>query len=342
MLYALSVVGGAAVGGFILLDPTNAGIARETNYYTIRVTSGAWLRTDQELTQPGITAAIALAGTAGVFDPPGTVFALQLDRLTHSRVKPSDPTFLFYSHEQIQMELLRAMAVNRGADRIRALVVGGGGYTFPRCARTLVPTAGVDVVEIDPGVTAVSYDRLGLDPGLGIVSYHMDGRQFVAERATPGQYDLITLDAVNDLTVPYHLLTREFNEDVRKALAPNGGYLLTVIDYLEDGRLWKAAVHTLRETFPHVQVLTANPDYRPTDQQVYVLYAGSVPLDVTSLRNNMQRHGTMSPYTHALPPGEQTRLLAKHPRQILTDQFAPVDNLMAEVFRRRKDSDPEE
>ena len=33
----------------------------------------------------------------------------------------------------------------------------------------------------------------------------MDGRQYVAERAAPGSYDLIIQDAVNDLSVPAHV-----------------------------------------------------------------------------------------------------------------------------------------
>ena len=64
------------------------------------------------------------------------------------------------------------------------LVIGGGGYTFPRYAKTELPETVMDVVEIDPGVTKVAYDHLGLKPGL-TNDFNMDGRQFVAERATP-------------------------------------------------------------------------------------------------------------------------------------------------------------
>ena len=48
------------------------------------------------------------------------------------------------------------------------------------------------------------------------MSHHMDGRQFVQERAPTGHYQLIVQDAVNDLSVPYHILTKEYNDAVKR------------------------------------------------------------------------------------------------------------------------------
>jgi spermidine synthase len=306
LLYAQSIALGCVIGGFILSSHMDSRIVRETNYYTIAVV---------------------------VEDDEPELRTLMLDRLIHSIVNVNDPNFIYYDHEQTQMELLRAV-VEAHPEEQRVLVIGGGGYTFPRAARTQIPTARVEVVEIDPGVTAVAYSHLGLDPGLGVVTYNQDGRQFVAERAEPGVYHLVTLDAVNDLSVPYHLLTREFNEAVRKTLTPDGVYLVTVIDHLEDGKLWRATFHTLRQTFPHVELLATQPDYDSHGRQVYVFYAADRPLDLDALHATLKRQGVAEEYSHRLPPGELERLLSKYPAVVLTDQYAPVDNLMADVFRR--------
>jgi hypothetical protein len=110
-------------------------------------------------------------------------------------------------------------------------------------------------------------------------------------------------------------------------------YLLTVIDRLEDGRLWRSAVRTLRQTFPHVELVSPHTKYEPDEQQVYVIYASDRPLDLGALA----RHGPVKPFTHRLRPGETERLLAKDGGVLLTDQYAPVDNLMAAVFRRRQE-----
>jgi spermidine synthase/MFS family permease len=310
LLYPLSLVAGAVVFGFTLIPQMNAGVVRDTNYYTIQV-------------------------LADETDP--DVRKLQLDALLHSVVKKSDPLFLHYQHERIHLELLRTAALAHPAGP-RVLVIGGGGYTFPRAGKTAVPNCAMDVVEIDPGVTAVSYQYLFLDPAMGIRSFHMDGRQFVSEKAPPGHYHLITLDAVNDLTVPAHLLTAEFAKEVRTALTPDGVYVLTVIDRLTDGRLWRAAVHTLRKEFPHVELLSADPQFDPDGQAVYVIYAASTPFDPGKLRAALAAGGGgTTPATHRpADAADIDRLLGALPPVVLTDQFAPVDNMMADVFRRRK------
>ncbi len=326
-LYLLSIAGGGIVGGALLVGEAlrQQGVVAETNYYTIRVTA----EPDRSADSPEYT--------------------LLLDRLIHSKVRPADPGYLHYEHEHIQLEFLQV-----AGPKPRALVIGGGGYTFPRAARTFLPGSTVDVVEIDPGVTRVAYSHLGLQPSLGISSAHLDGRQFIAERAAPGSYDLVTLDAVNDLSVPAHLLTVECNQAVRRVLAPNGVYLVTVIDAVRDGRLWKAVYHTLRQTWPHVTLLCdepglADPDQMP-DRAVLVLYASDQPLDLNRLRAGLPKLPPVAAavaggaagqgedlhlFTHIVPADAVNDWLAAEPSLVLTDQYAPVDNLMARVFRRR-------
>ena len=72
----------------------------------------------------------------------------------HSSVDPDDPWYLYYEHEHIQMEFL--WAARTGSPNPRVLVIGGGGYTFPRYAMEVLPETRMDVVEIDPGVTQVA------------------------------------------------------------------------------------------------------------------------------------------------------------------------------------------
>ena len=47
-------------------------------------------------------------------------------------------------------------------------------------------------------------------------------------------------------------------------------------------------------------------------------------------------------YTNVIPSARLAPFLAADPGILLTDQFAPVDNLMAEVFRYRYRSRPED
>lgn len=359
LLYLFSIALGGIVGGFILLgfERRDGSIATvESNYYTIKVGGG----------------------------PPRTpegALSLHLDHLLHSVVDPDNPTYLYYTHEHIQMEFL--WLARADSPEPKALVIGGGGYTFPRCALALMPEASVDVVEIDPKVTRVAKAHLGLKDHPHLHITHMDGRQFVSERAAPGSYDLVVQDAVNDLSVPGHLMTKEYNDAVKAVLKPGGVYLLTIIDSVGEGKLWKAAMATLAKSFPHVDLLTAHyvpeggtpeGDDWDNQRQVLVIYASDKPFSPEALWNAVpdlvSMEGTarvaVLPIASIDLPGSGAMFvlplaLAKHveaprrsvvhtilvpserfktftdrePGVVLTDQFCPVDNLMADVFRNR-------
>ncbi len=304
----------------------------ESNYYRIAV-SGPTSASHTDDQYP----IAAVVGPAAV--RPRERRWMNLDHLTHSVVDLNDPTFLYYKHEQIQLEAVYAATAAHPAGP-RVLVIGGGGYTFPRCVKTLVPAANVDVVEIDPAVTAAAVNHLGFDPTLATV-HHMDGRQFVAERAAPGTYHVATLDAVNDYSVPYHLLTKECNAAVKRVLAPDGVYLVTVIDEVHDGKLWKAAYHTLSETFAYVTVLFPRGEFdtedpRALQRSVIVLYASDKPFDVAAWSAARRAADGRASGTLAVPHGLAVEMLTTEPKRVvLTDQFSPVDNLMMQVFRKQ-------
>lgn len=329
MLYPLCAVGGILVGGGYMLFKSKRISDAESNYYTIRVLVAPDHTSDQH-------PLISVVGPTAV--PPRDLRWMQLDHLTHSVADLNDPTYLYYEHEQIQLEAVYAAATAHPAGQ-RVLVIGGGGYTFPRCVKTLVTTASVEVVEIDPEVTATAVRLMGFDPKLA-TSRHMDGRQFVAERATPGTYQVAMLDAVNDYSVPYHLLTKECNDAVKRTLTSDGVYLVTVIDEVYDGKLWKAAYHTLKETFPNVTVVFPKGQFnteKPEEmgRAVIVLYASDRPLNVPDWSAARRKAASKASDVYAVPDEIVQRMLATEPKPIvLTDQYSPVDNLMMQVFRK--------
>jgi hypothetical protein len=60
-----------------------------------------------------------------------------------------------------------------------ALMIGGGAYSYPKDFLKKHPEARLDVVEIDPGVTALAQQYFNLKPSAQLHIYHEDGR-FVA------------------------------------------------------------------------------------------------------------------------------------------------------------------
>ena len=314
LLFAGSIVMGIAVVGMAMFGWGSGRYTMESKYYAIKVDDDREKRFG-----PGVK-------------------ILTLDHLIHSYLKPADPDFLGYLHEEVQGELVRT-AASKGDTQI--LVIGGGGYTFPRWVEHNLPTVEVDVVEIDPGVTEVAHRHLGLSRQTRIRSYHMDGRQFIRETAEQNHYELVIQDAVNDLAVPYHLMTKEYNDAVKATLAKDGAYLLTLIDSIQDGELWRAAVHTMQKSFKHVALLDPEGFTQPQNRHVFIVYGSDVPLDLADVqavaREAYARRGEEKPpYIHVMEPERLEHFLGPpEKRMLLTDQYAPVDNLMSSIFRNR-------
>jgi spermidine synthase len=258
--------------------------------------------------------------------------ALMLDHLIHSYVVLDDPTSLDYGYERAYADLTRIHSTGR--PNMNTLFIGGGGYTFPRYIGAVYPEATVDVIEIDPAVTATAYERLGLPRASRIRSFNEDARTFLMEWTDPQRYDVVFGDAFNDLSVPYHLTTAEFNRIIASRLKPDGIYLVNVIDKFEGGEFLKAYANSLRTAFPYVYLFGRGMAFQPFDRNTYVLMASGQPLDRAALDQETADDDAFS----RTVPLEEDRLNAylRSGRALtLTDDFAPVDQLLARLFVER-------
>ena len=158
--------------------------AEESQYYAIRV---------QRTVRP---------------DTGAPIHALHLDKLVHSYSDRADPSFLEYGYLRIFDEVARAS----GGSRL--LFIGGGGYTLPRRIEQEHPRMRIDVVEIDPAVTRIAKRFFGLPRKTRIRTINEDARWFTMRERGP--YDVVFIDAFNDLSVPYHLATREYALELRR------------------------------------------------------------------------------------------------------------------------------
>jgi spermidine synthase len=257
------------------------------------------------------------------------VRVLILDRLVHSYTSLGNPTKLVYRYEQIYAEATAFRA--QQDDRLRALFIGGGGYTFPRYMEAVYPESESHVLEIDPGVTQVAHSLLGLSRDTEIVTYNEDARLFL-EREPTRVYDLIMGDAFNDFSVPYHLTTKEFNERVRAWLADDGLYVVNIIDG-QRGDFLRAYVHTLRQTFRHVYLVPTLESWRETAHATFVLIASDDALDRGAFETIEGGDGVPLVAQQMVPEEEVDDLLAGGRVVTLTDRYAPVDQMLAPAYR---------
>lgn len=265
------------------------------------------------------------------------VRTLRLDKLLHSYYAPSEPTHLEYGYTRLFAALATVQAERRPPPR--TLFIGGGGYTMPRYLLARYPGAEIDVIEIDQRVTEAAQRYLGLPADAPIRTFNEDARLFFIEQRAPGGYDLVFGDAFNDLSVPYHLTTREAALAVQAAMQPTGIYAINLVDLFPSAAFVRAELATLATVFPHVGVLLEMPasDLSPWAdaswadgggvRMTFVLLASSAPLPLDRLSSGPGVSFSVSQFTQLVGAGRTI---------VLTDDYAPVDHLTAPVFRSRR------
>jgi len=275
---------------------------KESNYYTIQVKQGG-----------------------------RNVKVLILDHMIQSYANPDNPTILVYDYIKVFEEIVRYITLENHSPRV--LHLGGGGYTFPRYMEAVYLGSVNEVVEIDPAVTQVAYEELGLPPETRIKTYNQDARLFLIQRETGAGYDIVIGDVFNDRSTPYHLTTLQFAKLVRANMEEDGIYLVNIIDVYERGRYMPSFIHTLRQVFNHVYVFSTEQSQGEAGISTFVIIATDRCIDLDGYKKFVTEDGKKKLYGE---PYDEIRLeeyLAERDPILLTDDYAPTDILVAHLFQ---------
>lgn len=154
------------------------------------------------------------------------------------------------------------------------LMLGGGGYSFPKNFLLSYPTATMDVVEIDPIITelAKKYFNLKEDSRLNI--FAEDGRVFLNKNQK--KYDVIFGDAFSShYSIPYQLTTKEAVQKTYDSLSDDGVVILNTISSIEGqkGKFLRAELATYKSIFPQAYVFPVNTKDNGLELQNVILVA---------------------------------------------------------------------
>jgi spermidine synthase len=259
--------------------------------------------------------------------------AMVLDNLIHSYVCLEDPLHIEYEYERIYSDVLKWKF--KKDENFKSLTIGGGGYTFPRYMEVVYPKAQIDVVEIDPEVTNIVYKHLGLSANTRIKSYNTDGRWFVMN--CKEKYDLIFTDAYNDLSIPYHLTTKEFAAQLKSILNPDGIIMSNIIDNFQAGAFLPSYIRTLREVFgpKNVYLLSVSPNFENTRISTFIVIAGNGNLDIKDFDAHVKSNLRGNSTSVVVPDHLMDEFMTKRSAITILDDYAPVDNLIAPIFEER-------
>ncbi len=130
----------------------------------------------------------------------------------------------YYYEYALSAPLFRENATTE--DPLNVLVLGLGTGTFNKQLLKFFPNSSSDAVEIDGEIVELAYTHFDLKPEEANV-YINDGRMFL-NAPECGMYDIILADAYQDITVPFHMSTLEFFEEVKEHLNPGGVLIVNV------------------------------------------------------------------------------------------------------------------
>jgi spermidine synthase len=206
----------------------------------------------------------------------------------------------------------------------RMLVLGGGGFSFPKYVLENYENVSVDVVEIDPGMAALARDHFGLRDHRRLKIIKEDARTFLNRNAE--KYDVILCDTFNShYAIPFHLTTQETMNRIKSSMAQDGIVLINLLSAIEGqrGRFFRAFFATCASTFPSVTAFAVDNPNDPSGWQNLIIAAfisEAVPSSLNSDREiaAMLANRIITPVALDLP--------------LLTDDFAPVDRYVSSAW----------
>lgn len=259
--------------------------------------------------------------------PYGEARAMVLDHLIHGINHEQAPGLLLSSYVQLMGEI--ALHHHDASAPRRYFFAGGGAYTLPRGIAALEPDAEVVVAELDPAVTATAVAGMYLEPATMSI-LHQDAR-LALRSFDEGRFEVIVADAFHDISLPYHLATREYAALVKSRLSDGGVYLLNVLDLFPNPELVKSLFKTLQSEFRHVSVwldgLPPEAMHQPVRQTFVLVASDELALPDTIRATQGLPRNWVKINAPLLQSG--TRLAAL---PVLTDDYVPVERLVSSLL----------
>jgi spermidine synthase len=208
----------------------------------------------------------------------------------------------------------------------KLLEIGFGGGRTAWYLHKHLPALQVTAVELDPAVVELAIKYFGVRSEDGFKIEISDGRRYMLKN--PGTWDVIMVDAYRGPFVPFHLLTEEFFKLVKSRLTP-GGVALQNIE--PSTMMFDSAIATIQRVFANVDL------YEAGGNVVAVAYDGP-PRTQAALAARAAALQGRHHFVYPLPDLLQDRRIVNRsvPGKVLSDDFAPVESLLAIEKHNRK------
>ena len=144
-------------------------------------------------------------------------------------VKNGALTGMYYDYAMAAPYMAGIKEKEASGDDLKLLILGMGSGTYATQLSRYFDNISIEGVEIDDKITDLAHRYFELPEETKVTTY--DGRAYLA--AIDGQYDVIMVDAYQDITIPFQMSSKEFFTMVKEHLSPGGVMVVNMNMYNE-------------------------------------------------------------------------------------------------------------
>jgi len=209
-----------------------------------------------------------------------------------------------------------------GPQDCRVLILGMGTGTYAAQCRKYFGDMEIEGVEIDDRITELARKYFHLPEDVPVTTY--DGRAFL--NVVDEKYDVIMVDAYQDITIPFQMSSVEFFTLVKEHLTKNGVMVVNMnMRGHSEGNINQYLADTIASVFDQVYTVEVGGS---TNRELFASCGADLPGNLEANRQKIadgELYAMMERTASALVPYEPGGL-------ILTDDKAPVELLGMRVI----------
>lgn len=207
-------------------------------------------------------------------------------------------------------------------ESMRILILGNGSGTYATQCERYFENFDITGVEIDQKITDLAVEYFELPEDVDVITY--DGRAYL--NAIDDKYDVIMVDAYQDITIPFQMSSIEFFTLVKEHLNEDGVMVVNMnMRGSEEGNINQYLADTIANAFS--DIYTADVRYSTNRE----LFASNNPEMLARFRDNVELEKDENLKKMMLSVDER---MQKYNRggYLLTDDKAPVELLGMKVI----------
>jgi len=236
--------------------------------------------------------------------------------------KNSTVTGMYYDYALMAPLFIKNTDFNSNKD---VLILGLGTGTYAKQIKYFFPNSKTDGVEIDPTIVELSKKYFNLKEDEANIFVN-DGRTFLNTNKDK-KYDIIMVDAYHDITIPFHMSTREFFGLVKEALNPDGVIVVNInIRSKKDSQINDYICQTIKSQMEKVYKCELKNSTNT------IVFASKDANCLSYFTNNIEKMDNQSPLKPISEYVKSNLSEIQQSKLVFTDDLAPVEIMGQKVL----------